>query len=92
MRVRVETCIGYGGVEWPRRFYFDERCIDVAESLDQWHGADYRYFKVKGGDGNLYILRVDDSRHEWDLTLFQSAEVAEMPAAPPTAKRRSPPS
>jgi hypothetical protein len=89
VRVRVETYAGYGGVEMPRRFYFDERRIEVAENLDQWHGEDYRYFKVKGDDGNLYILRVDDARKAWNLTLFQRQE---MPALPPAGKRRPPPS
>ncbi len=81
MRVRVETYAGYGGVEMPRRFFFDERRIEVAENLDQWQGADYRYFKVKGDDGNLYILRVDDARGLWDLTLFQSGRARTAPMA-----------
>ena len=72
MRVRVETFAGHGGVEMPRRIYFDERCIEVAENLDQWHGPDYLYFKLRGDDGNLYILRLDEDRAEWSLTLFQS--------------------
>ena len=31
-------------------------------------GPDYCYFKVKGEDGNLYILRMDMGRAEWELT------------------------
>lgn len=73
MHIRVETYIGHGGIEMPSRFFFDGRGVEVAENLDQWHGASYRYFKVKGDDGNLYILRLDETRAEWDLTLFQSA-------------------
>lgn len=72
MRVCVETCAGHGGVEMPRRLSFDDRSIEVIENLDQWHGTDYRYFKLKGDDGGLYILRVDDTRGEWDLVLFES--------------------
>lgn len=90
MRVRVETYAGYGGVEMPRRIHFDEREIAVAENIDQWHGPDYRYFKVKGADGNLYILRLDETRAEWDLTLFQSARAGEMPALPAAAGKRRP--
>ena len=90
MRVRVETYAGYGGVEMPRRFCFDERCIEVAENLDQWHGPDYRYFKVRGDDGNLYILRFDDMRAEWDLTLFQSGRAEESPVPPLPGKGRGP--
>lgn len=55
----------------PSRLYFDERCVEVAENIDRWWGSDYCYFKVRGDDGNLYILRVDDNRNEWDMTLFQ---------------------
>jgi hypothetical protein len=49
----------------------------VVEVLDQWYGPDYRYCKVKGGDGALYILHLDESRSEWHLTmLFASARAA----------------
>jgi hypothetical protein len=74
MQVRVETFAGYGGVEMPRRFSLDARVIDVAENLDQWHGPDYRYFKIRGSDGSLYILRHDEIRAEWQLAMFQSAQ------------------
>jgi hypothetical protein len=89
VRVRVETFAGHGGV-MPCRIYFDERCIEVAENLDQWHGPDYRYFKLRGDDGNLYILRLDEARAEWSLTLFQSARAEERPA-PPLSRKGSPP-
>src|SRR5438132_5212974 len=42
------------------------------ETVDQWYGQDYCYFKIKGNDGNLYILRFDEGRAEWELTMFQS--------------------
>ena len=74
MRVMVETHSGYGGVEMPRRFRFDGREIEVAENIDQWPGPDYRYFEVKDSDGNRYILRHDEVRAEWELTMFQSGQ------------------
>ena len=58
----------------PRRFRLDGREIEAIDNLDQWHGRDYRYFKVRGDDGNLYILRLDESRGEWELIMFQSAQ------------------
>ncbi len=73
MQVMVETYSGYGGVEMPRRFRFGGRKIEVIENIDQWPGPGYRYFEVKDEDGNLYILRHDELRAEWDLTMFQSA-------------------
>lgn len=87
MRIRVETCAGYGGVEMPRRFFFDGRGVEVAENLDQWPGEGYRYFKVKGDDGNLYILRLDENHAEWDLMLFRSPR-AEGPSLQPKARQR----
>ena len=75
MRVMVETYAGYGGVQMPRRFRFDGREIEVAENIDQWPGPDYCYFQVKDSDGNMYILRHDQRRAEWELTLFQSGQV-----------------
>ena len=74
MQVRVETYTGHGGVEMLRRFRLDGREIEVSDNLDQWHGPDHRYFKVKGDDGNLYVLRFDESRADWELIMFQSAQ------------------
>jgi len=37
---------------------------------------DYWYFKIKGNDGNLYILRFDEGRVEWELTMFQNPDAA----------------
>jgi len=74
MRVQVQTDVGHGGVEMPRRFSLDGREIAVIENLDQWHGADHRYFKVIGDDGGTYILRLDEDRAEWELTLYQRAQ------------------
>jgi hypothetical protein len=74
MQVQVETHSGYGGVEVPRRFRLDGREIEAVETLDQWSGRNDRYFKVRGADGSLYILRFDEIRAEWDLIMFQSPE------------------
>ena len=74
MQVQVETHRGYGGVEVPRRFRLDGREIEAIETLDQWSGRNDRYFKVRGGDGSLYILRFDELRAEWELIMFQSAQ------------------
>jgi hypothetical protein len=88
VRVLVETFAGHGGVEMPRRICFDERCIEVAENLDQWHGPDYRYFKLRGDDNNLYILRLDVRRAEWDLTLFQRPHTEDGPVLTGLRRRR----
>ncbi len=72
----------------PRRFFFDGRGVEVAENIDQWHGPSYRYFKVKGDDGNQYILHLDETRAEWDLTLFQSARAEGLSLQPKAGQRR----
>ena len=74
MQVQVETHSGYGGVEVPRRFRLDGREIEAIETLDEWSGRNDRYFKVRGGDRSLYILRFDELRAEWELIMFQSPE------------------
>jgi len=72
MRVEVETYVDQG-VEKLRRILFDSRQIEIAENIDQWHGADYRYFKIKGSDGNLYMLRHDEISADWELTMYERA-------------------
>ena len=73
MRVEVETDQIHGAA-MPRRFRLDTREIEVVEILDQSFGADYRYCKVKGSDGALYVLRLNENRSEWSLIMFASPE------------------
>ncbi|WP_199177434.1 hypothetical protein [Geothermobacter hydrogeniphilus] len=72
VEVRVDCYAGYRGEETPRRFFLGERRIEVVEILDRWLAPDHRYFKVRGDDGDLYILRhASDSGH-WDLILYSA--------------------
>jgi hypothetical protein len=71
MRIDVERDGGGSDTGRPRRFRLDGRHVSVIENLDQWLGVDYAYFKVRGDDGNLYILRFDEVRDAWELTMFQ---------------------
>ena len=82
MEVRVETYTDEGGVEKVRRVRFDSRQIEIAENLDQWHGTDYRYFKVRGNDGNLYILRHNETRADWELTMYEHPQLTGDAAIP----------
>lgn len=68
--ITVETADAapYGSV--PRRVRLGSRDICVAEVVDEWPSSDHRYFKVRGDDGGLYILRHDLSENAWSLTLF----------------------
>ncbi|MGD9501214.1 MAG: hypothetical protein AB7V40_01855 [Methyloceanibacter sp.] len=86
LRVHVDTHSGYGGVEVPLRFRLDGREVEAVETLDQWTGRSDRYFKVRAGDGSMYILRFDEKRSEWELIMFQSPEAQAVIA--PAKKRR----
>jgi hypothetical protein len=72
MRIQVDRYTSDNGVPMPRSFRLNGMHVVVTETLDQWHGPDYRYVKVKGDDGGLYILRFDEARAVWDLTMFES--------------------
>jgi hypothetical protein len=73
-RIRVECYAGYRGEEEPRRLFLGRRGIDIREILDRWLEPDHRYFKVRGDDGAVYILRHDVAGGRWDMTLFDSGQ------------------
>ena len=68
--VDVECYAGYRGEETPRRFGRAEAKIEVAGVIDCWLAPDHRYFKVRDGDGDLYILRNDVASERWELTFL----------------------
>jgi hypothetical protein len=70
LSLNVESYAGYRGEETPRRIRFGARTVEVVEIIDRWHGPDHRYFKIKGSDGAIYILRHDVPRGGWELTHF----------------------
>jgi hypothetical protein len=72
MDIDVETQPGHRGMLMPRGFELGVRRVAVVDTIDQWFGPDYRYIKVKGDDGGLYILRVHDVHATWQLTMFAS--------------------
>jgi len=74
MKLSVECYAGYRGAEEPRSFTLGERRIEVRSIDDRWLGPDHRYFKVAGSDGNVYILRYDERRDEWELGAFRKGE------------------
>ena len=54
------------------RFYLGERCIKVSEVLDRWLGPSHRYFKLRGDDNGIYILRHSTEEDLWEMILFDS--------------------
>ncbi len=64
----------------PRAFALHGRRVEVVRVVDQWFGPDYRYCKVVGDDGAVYILRVTEHSADWRLTLFCSPRMQAMAA------------
>ncbi len=71
MDIDVACYAGYRGEETPRRIRFGTWDIAVAEVVDRWLAPDHRYFKCRGDDGALYIIRHDVLSERWELILFE---------------------
>jgi hypothetical protein len=72
LRVGVECYAGHRGEQTPRTLILGDRRIVVAEVLDAWLAPDYRYFKLRGADGDTYLVRYDEGSDTWQLTMFRS--------------------
>jgi len=70
MRIQVDTHQDLKAV--PRSLYRGERRIDIIEVIDQWYGAGYRYVKVRGHDGSVYILHWDEICDQWEMIMFSA--------------------
>jgi hypothetical protein len=69
MRIQVE-CDTARAAEGPLRFVLGEHTIDVDDVLDRWYGDDADYFRVRGADGHLYVLKHVRGHDRWELTSF----------------------
>lgn len=67
--VTVECYAGHRGEQTPRAFTLGEWRVEVAEVIDAWLAPDHRYFKVKGADDHIYVLRHDVTGDRWALTM-----------------------
>ncbi|MGZ5007296.1 MAG: hypothetical protein ACXWE9_02800 [Methylobacter sp.] len=74
LTIRVECDSGYHGEETPRRFFIGEKAIEVEEVIDRWLAPEHCYFKVRGSENDIYILRHDELARQWELTLFRSGK------------------
>jgi len=70
--LRVECHAGHRAEEAPRRFFLGKREIRVQEIIDRWLDPGHSYFKVRGDDAGIYILRYDRVADSWEMTLFNS--------------------
>ncbi len=71
-KVRVECYAGYRGQQRPVRFALGEHVHAVTEVEDQWYSPDAIYFRVQADDGNIYVLRHDETEDVWTLEGFRA--------------------
>ncbi|TAK60944.1 hypothetical protein [Methylobacter sp.] len=74
LTIRVECYAGHRGEETPRRFFIGDKSIEIEQIIDCWLAPEYRYFKVRVSENDIYILRHDELTHRWELTMFQSGK------------------
>jgi hypothetical protein len=77
LSLNVECYAGHCGEQTPRTLILGNRRIAVAEVLDAWLAPDYRYFKLRGADGDTYLVRHHELSDTWELTMFRAERVAE---------------
>ena len=71
MKIKVECYSGYKANERPVSFSTDHRKYVVKELLDQWHGPDYTYFRLRADDNNIYILKYNEQNDEWSMASYR---------------------
>lgn len=75
--IQVECYAGYRAEESPRRFFIGHRKIEVSEIIDRWLDPNHSYFKLRGDDGGIYILRYEQASDIWELIMFDSGSKEE---------------
>ena len=71
-RIGVECYAGHRGEQTPHTLILGDRRIAVAELLDAWLAPDCRYTKLRGADGDTYLVRHDERSDAWELTMFRT--------------------
>lgn len=70
--IKVSCYPGYRGEHYPLHFDIGERRIEVNKILDRWLDPAHRYFKVRGDDGGVYIMRHDTRKDNWILVMYDN--------------------
>jgi len=84
--IHVECYAGFTGEQTPRAVTIGDRRVVVEEVLDQWLAPDHRYFKLRGDDQDIYIVRRDVASGKWTLTMFERGRSGERPDLPPPTR------
>ena len=70
--LRVECYAGHRADTEPRRLHIGRREVLVTEIIDRWLDPRHSYFKLRGDDGGIYLLRHDTIEDRWEMTLYDS--------------------
>jgi hypothetical protein len=76
LTVTVDCYAGHRAEQTPRTLTLGDHRIAIVEVLDAWLAPDHRYFKLKGGDGNTYLVRHDERSNTWELTMFRAQTIS----------------
>jgi hypothetical protein len=71
--IKVECYAGYKADQRPVRFSLGDRVLDITEIEDQWYSPSARYFRVRAGDGDIYILHYDEATDRWTLDGYRKS-------------------
>jgi hypothetical protein len=74
IRLQVECYSGYKADQRPSRFRIENRCFEVEAVEDQWYSPESKYFRVRAGDGNIYVLRHEEAQDRWTLEAYRKSE------------------
>jgi hypothetical protein len=70
--IPVECYAGHKAAERPVAFRQGGKRVAVGEILDTWRGPDHTYFKLRGDDRVLYVIRHDHETDGWELILMEA--------------------
>lgn len=68
----MECYSGYRVNERPVSFTLMTRQYKVLEVIDRWYGEACLYFKIKADDDNIYLLKYEEWKDNWDLVFYQN--------------------
>ncbi len=65
--IRVESYSGHTADERPLRFELAGEWLHVVDVVRQWRTPEVMFFRVRGNDGLIYVLRQAHATGEWSL-------------------------
>ena len=66
----VECYAGHRADTEPRYLHIGQRVVAVTEIIDRWLDPTHRYFKLRGDDSGIYLVRHDTTKDSWELNLL----------------------